>query len=333
MKDLRKTRVLQALLIVAAVLLGGCAGPPPQPTAGDPARTPTDYSVAAHWLANPAGRGDKEVDVFFLYPTCCFGTAPVCMADDPAMHTEAAKVRDAHAGIFRSANFYAPFYRQLSLDHISGLGNMPHVDAAIRAIPLVDCQNAFQYYLEHYNHGRPIIFAAHSQGTIIARHLLLWIKDAHPEVVKRTIAAYLIGFAITPEYLAQSGLGFAEQRDDTGVIISYNTESPAATASPFVDLLPGGIAINPINWKRDATYASKQESLGSRIRFGDGPAVDRPHFADARLNARRGTVQTTAPVKAGEPWPPGVLHRFDYDLFWYDLRKNVEDRIEAWQAQ
>ena len=28
-------------------------------------------------------------------------------------------------------------------------------------------------------------------------------------------------------------------------------------------LAPGGISINPINWKRDDTYASVKENLGS----------------------------------------------------------------------
>jgi Protein of unknown function (DUF3089) len=69
---------------------------------------------------------------------------------------------------------------------------------------------------------------------------LLWLKEAHPDVLKRPLAAYLMGFAIIPEFVAQSGLRFTEKRDDTGVIISFNTESPTATANPFVELFLEG---------------------------------------------------------------------------------------------
>jgi hypothetical protein len=90
----------------------------------------------------------------------------------------------------------------------------------------------------------------------------------------------------------------------------------------------GTLVINPISWKRDATYAGTEESLGSRIRFGDNPPVDRFHFTDARLNLKRGTVVTNAEVSV-DFWPKGVLHRYDYDLFYYDLQHNVRKRMAA----
>jgi hypothetical protein len=56
---------------------------------------------------------------------------------------------------------------------------------------------------------------------------------------------------------------------------------------------------------------------------------DAPHFADARLDLARGTVTTNAPVPSGSLWPSGVLHHYDFDLFYYDLKRNVSDRIGA----
>lgn len=41
------------------------------------------------------------------------------------------------------------------------------------------------------------------------------------------IATCVIGYSITPEYLAKNPhLKFAKEAKDTGVIISYNTEAP-----------------------------------------------------------------------------------------------------------
>jgi hypothetical protein len=163
------------------------------------------------------------------------------------------------------------------------------------------------------------------------RNLLLWLKETHPEVLQRTVAAYMIGFAINSEFLEQVGLPFAENSADTGVIISYNTESPEASVNPFIMAIPGAIAINPINWERGETYASKEASLGSRVRFGDDPPALHARFADAQVNLSRGTVVTNADIQAEAPWPTGVLHRYDYDLYYYDLQKNVHDRIVSYQ--
>jgi hypothetical protein len=145
----------------------------------------------------------------------------------------------------------------------------------------------------------------------------------------------MIGFAINPDYLNQVGLPFAQGADDTGAIICYNTESPGAAASPFtMSLYKDCLAINPINWKTDDTYASKDESLGSRIRPEDATANlsagDHPHFADAQIDLARGTVVTHAPVESGGFWPKGILHHYDYDLFYYDLQRNVKTRIQAY---
>jgi hypothetical protein len=95
-------------------------------------------------------------------------------------------------------------------------------------------------------------------------------------------------------------------------------------------LYPECLAINPINWATDELYATQEESLGSRLRPEDDPVADHPHFADAVVDLERGTVVTTAAVSSGDYWPKGILHHFDYDLFYYDFKQNVTDRINAY---
>ncbi|MDR1974165.1 MAG: DUF3089 domain-containing protein [Bacteroidales bacterium] len=290
---------------------------------------PTDYTNGDNWLNLPSANTD-EVDVFFLYPTCYFtDEGNWCGADNLNMRIEALKIREGHFGIFEGTNVYAPFYRQLSIPYIESLSNFSD---AIKRVPLVDAINAFEYYLSHYNSNRPVIFASHSQGTITMMALLGYIKQTYPEVLERTIAAYLIGFSINQEFVETvAPLHFADSADDLGVIVSYNTEREGATVNPLL-ALPNVIAINPINWKRDTTHATKTESLGSYVRFGSNMPVTLSHFADAKLDLTRGTVITNADIEGADPWPPEVLHRYDYDLFYYNLKQNVTDRIEAWKA-
>jgi hypothetical protein len=316
--------VSAAVLLAGAssVILGGCA-------TGEGAAGKANYADAKNWLALP-DLANKPVDVFFIYPTVISGDEKYCAIDDVEMITAAEKLRDAHSGIFEGANFFAPFYRQLSISYLESQDTAEKLSAAIWEIPFEDCKNAFEYFLAHYNNDRPIIFASHSQGTMVTKELLLWIKKRHPEVLNRTVAAYMIGFTINQEYIDKLGMPFAEKADDTGVIISYNTEAPNAEPNPFtMSFLTGAFVINPINWRRDEKLADKSESLGSRIRPEDTPAGDQPHFADAKINLSRGTVVTTAPVDSGTLWPKGILHHYDYDLFYYDLKKNVSARIDA----
>ena len=73
------------------------------------------------------------------------------------------------------------------------------------------------------------------------------------------------------------------------MIISYNTES-AGNENNIV-VLPGAISINPINWKRDETYASAEENLGGYIPNEVlGIMENVPHPADAQVNLERGVV-------------------------------------------
>ena len=94
------------------------------------------------------------------------------------------------------------------------------------------------------------------------RNILAEYMKEHPDLYKRMIAAYVIGYSVTGAYLAQNPhLKFAAGPDDTGVIISYNTEAPGVNGENPV-ILPGGISINPITWTREKTLATATENLG-----------------------------------------------------------------------
>ena len=58
-----------------------------------------------------------------------------------------------------------------------------------------DVKAAFQYYLSHYNNGRPIIIASHSQGTVMAVWLLQEFFDGTP-LQKQLVAAYITGMPV-----------------------------------------------------------------------------------------------------------------------------------------
>lgn len=123
---------------------------------------------------------------------------------------------------------------------------------------------------------------------------------------------------------------FAEKADDTGVIVSWNTEG-----KKNVIVLPGEISINPLNWRRDETYASAEENLGGYIyNEAAGTLEIVPNAADAQLNLKRGVVITTTkvmePVAGTTVFGPASYHEGDYALYYNNIKANVAARIEAY---
>jgi len=315
-----------------------------------PAVTPTDYSQSAHWLHVPKAPQWK-VDVFYVYPTAYSRTAPgqplFCPVDDPGMMQGAQSAYTRQAWAFRTfANIYAPYYRQIDAAYQLPLPPAEQ-EKNIEGPPSVDVFAAFRHYIKHDNHGRPFILAGHSQGSAVLRHLLSAYMKSHPRVYERMIAAYIVGQSITPDYLAANPhLKYATGAGDTGVIVSWNTEAPTiASRNPV--LLPRGIAINPITWTQTQREAPAKRNLGS---IELDPATGRPlvnrrgrvlrvlNLADARVDKEKGVV-----VCGTVPWdkppyftpggfPKGVLHSFDYPLYFFSVRANAKARAEHFLA-
>jgi hypothetical protein len=304
-----------------------------------------DYSQAENWLDVPAAMVKdgvldataadslKAVDVFYIYPTVT-GFRPeteVCDMTDTMMIAGAQMVRQIQTGVFdESCNVFMPIYRQIS---------MPKPGSDYRAIidyvSKFDATDALDYYLTNLNQGRPFILAGHSQGASVLIALLENYMTKHPEALKRMVAAYPIGFAVTKDWLAKTGLKFAEGATDTGVIVSWNTEGPANLKEKNMTLAEGGISINPINWKRDDTYADVKENLGSLN--VEGKLVT-PGLADARVDTVRGSVVVTTiankelyaiPADGAVMFGPESYHLHDYGFFFNNMKQNVADRIKA----
>ena len=145
-------------------------------------------------------------------------------------------------------NYYSPYYRQCTLQTFTS-------DSLMQSrLPLAmgDVQRAFTYYLEHFNSGRPFILAGFSQGAIAVIDLLKWMDSA---TYSRMVAAYVIGWKVTDDDLAQTThICPAKDSTDLGVTICYNSVRDNTCAIPM--LSDGNrMTINPVNWRTDATPA------------------------------------------------------------------------------
>lgn len=300
---------------------------------------PVDYSDPNNWVSLPE-TVDKPVDVIYLYPTV-YGTVvtvedDLSHVDDMSMRIGAIFSAATQASVFEeNCNLFIPYYRQFTVEALLDM-NDNHPDALDYCVSQ-DIYDMLDYYFENRNEGRPFILAGHSQGSLWMTLVLEDYMKQHPKYLENMVAAYIIGYSVTEEYLARNPhLKFAEGANDTGVIVSYNTEGPGNQDQFNCVVQEGAIAINPINWKRDDTYASVEENLGSLSMEGEIEY----NKADARVDTKRGVVicesvdfvsemQETMQAYFG----PESYHLQDYSLYFMNLRENVADRIEEFEKK
>lgn len=337
----RIAELIAALFVLLALLapLG-----PATAAIRDLVGTPSDYADTNNWLAVPTER-QHAVDLLYFYPTAYSpsgeNTPLYCEIENASMRAGAPDAFAKQATAFETcADIYAPFYRQCDAMALAGL-TQPEMIAVESDVPRTDVFAALDYYFERWNDGRPFILAGHSQGAMMITLILQEYMAAHPERYARMIAAYMIGNTPTANWLAQyPHVKLAAGAGDTGVVVSWNTEGPGNVGAYNMVVPEGAECINPLNWRTDGTPAGISENLGSLVKNASGDYVVVAGFADARIEAGRGSVicSTVKPAEYAIPaamsalFGPESYHGWDYGFYYMNIRKNAELRTENFLA-
>lgn len=305
-----------------------------------------DYSRKEFWLSFP--EITRDVDTFYIYSTTYVelshekGAPDFASLDNPEMILGALGEYVTNASVFEdSTNVFSPYYRQAGIRYAGEIREKTgSIDAALSGIPYADISAALDYFFEKCNNGRPFIIAGHSQGSGMVKYVLKHYFKEHPEYYRRMVAAYVIGFSVTKEDLAENPhLKFAAGERDTGVIISWNAEGKknVETKAHNVVVMPNAISINPLNWRLDDTYAPASENLGSLVpneKTGEYEIGDAG--VDAQIVPDRGVVLTHAkfaPSELTDYFGPESYHEDEYNLYYNNIKDNVAKRIAAYQAK
>ncbi|MGM0214796.1 DUF3089 domain-containing protein [Enterococcus sp. AZ109] len=302
----------------------------------------SDYNDVDNWLAKTTDP-TEPADVFILYPTAYQkqgNQSPLSKIDNLSMQAGAQVFLANQGSAFESSgNVFAPYYRQLDANWLL-TQSAEKQSEYVNGVPKADVMAAFDYYIEHYNNGRPFILVGHSQGASMVKEILFDYLKNRPEVNERMIAAYVLGQSVTQAELnANPQTSFATGPDDTGVIISYNTVSPTFEGELSTSA-PGAVAINPISWTRDETPAPVEANLGSYVRNEEGNYVKTMGVADARVDTARGLVICSTadvsrygmPESARKIFPEGSFHNNDISFYYYSLQQNAENRVTQYLA-
>ena len=307
---------------------------------GNPNYADLDYWAAHPWKSDPsdsvpkplksAYHPDSAVDIFFIYPTSYTDTNKIYGWNAPIDNAQLNAKTDYtsmlnQASVFNEAGrVFSPRYRQSNLSAYYPVTREDTVHA-IAAFELAysDIKAAFEYYLLHYNNGRPIIIASHSQGTTHAQRLLKEYFDQKP-LKQKLIAAYIVGIYTSPQ-LCQN-IPACEKPDQTGCICSWRTFKKGYTEEFVKKEKQTAIVTNPLTWDSSKPIAYRNENPGSILfKFNK---IKR-HVADAINHG--GVLWTRKPVFFGNfLFNYKNYHIADYNLYYISIRKNAALRVETY---
>ena len=314
-----------ALIMVSMMMLALFSACSPQKVA-------VDYSQGENWAYYGVGE-EKEADLFLICPTVDMGkNGNYNMSmDDIDIKESFVGALNMERGIYEDSTImYAPYYRQMTFPVYSMTEEemKPYLETAYR-----DVAAAFEYYFENCNNGRPIILAGFSQGSQLLLMLLEeYFDDA--EYSDKLVAAYCIGWRITEADITKYPyLKMAQGEDDTGVIISFNSEAEDVWDSLMVPTGTNTLGINPLNWKTDSTPADKSLNKGACFtKYSGAIKQEIPELTGAYLDETRGTLRVTdidPSEYSNSLFPDGVYHLYDYQFFYRNLQENVAVRLES----
>ena len=297
-----------------------------------------NYSDKDNWLAFPTELR-HEADAIYFYPTAYLPADPdmplVCDISDAGMRAGARGYFRRQATAFETiADIYAPFYEQINFSAFGG--DLDKMHETERRASRASLFPALDLYFSNYNKGRPYFLVGHSQGSSMIRHVLDEYMVAYPERYSNMVAAYAIGSGITVEWLASNPhVGFAQSAEDTGVVISWNTEGPGNAGQKNLVVPEGAVAINPLNWRRDGAPANVEHNLGSLLPDGGGGWSLSEGIADAQVDVGRGSVicdsvdsaKYAMPPVAAAFFGPESYHGWDYEFYYANIRENAALRL------
>jgi hypothetical protein len=302
-----------------------------------------DYSQLNYWASHPDKRDpadtvprplienelEKVADVFFLHPTTLTDDEKISdvngRIDDADLNqkTDLSPILYQASAFNQRSRIFAPRYRQA---HIAMYYEKDSAKKyAAFDLAYKDIKNAFIYYLEHYNQGRPIIIASHSQGTTHSTRLLKEFFDGKP-LAKQLVCAYLIGMGVKKNQYEK--ISVCNDPLQTGCFVSWRTYRNDFKDS-IINRTDSSIAVvNPITWSTTNEIIGREKQQGA-VLYNFNKLYQHTQGAQVEGNA----------LWVSHPRFPGSFlynkknyHAGDINLFYVDIRKDVSRRIDAFQT-
>lgn len=301
--------------------------------------TVPDYSILKYWAAHPwkwdlsdsvpkplrnIQQQDTIADVFFIHPTTLVDFNDErwnASIDDSAINekTDYTTILFQASAFNEQSRVFAPRYRQAHLK--SFYDSDKQKDSIALDIAYADVKKSFDYYLQHFNNGRPIIIAAHSQGTLHAGKLLKSYFEGS-SLKNQLVCAYIIGMPIPDNYFTE--LKPCTDSMSTGCFVGWRTYKRDYYDTFFVKKENFKCYVtNPLTWTLTEEYASTTLNTGGVLTNFNKLYKG---VVDAQIHGN--VLWTCKPKFFGNIFLlKKNYHVGDINLFYTNIRNNVRTRL------
>ncbi len=323
----------------------------------------SSYAQADLWIARPdiannpalwvpagtdATTAAPQASVFFIHPTSFLESSAWNAPLDDADSQDRARlfVRSQASAFNHVGAIWAPKYRQATFGAF-----LTTQENATRALDFAyrDVLEAFEEFLRQAPADRPIVLAAHSQGSLHLMRLLQERLRGAPEA-ERIAVAYVIGWPVSRDAdLPELALPECATAEEAGCIVSFQSFAEPADPSQVTEVYdatsgPTGISragspmvcTNPLTGTRGGE-ASAAANLGTLVPDEEMSTAElRPEAVPARCDVRGflliGPVEVL-PEMGNYALPGNNYHVYDYALFWANIRADVARRLAAFTGR
>jgi hypothetical protein len=306
---------------------------------GKPDYTNLEYWAAHPWKHDPSDSvpaflinepRDSVADVFFIHPTT-YTAIKVSKKQNARIDDDYINAKTDYSTILYQASafnqqsrVFAPRYRQA---HIFNFFSKDKEKAA-KAFDLAyeDLKNAFEFYLQNWNRGRPIIIAAHSQGSLMGERLLKEFFEDKP-LQNKLVVAYLVGWPVPKEYF--TSLKMCSDSLQTGCLCSWRTFRKGFVPNYLKKENGNSYVTNPLTWTTGNEYAPRKLNKGS-VLF----KFNKVYYQTTDAQNSNGLLYVKKPKF---PWSFIYItrnyHIADINLYYMNVRENVKTRINTFKEK
>ena len=292
-----------------------------------------NYSTISNWAVHPTKlpevllpylqdtTNQSKADVFYVYPTLFLDkkderwNIPI---DDSAFRKKILDnaIRFQASAWVECGRMFVPYYRQA---HIRSYRNLENGGREALLFAYSDIKAAFQYYLDNFNNGKPIILAGHSQGST---HLTLLLKDFFDgkDLQNQLVAAYLPGIGLKKNEFGTIPL--MTSPNQIGGFVSWNTFKRNINKEKFEMWYKGKAVVNPVTWNSDKV-ADRKKHKG--FLFSNNKIYSQSfstHVIDGAI-----WISTPHFPYRSMAWTMDDYHIGDINLFWEDVKLNSKQRL------
>jgi Protein of unknown function (DUF3089) len=267
-------------------------GAPSDPCASSLAATSVPASGPRTPVTMPGSSVASKFDCFYVYPTV--SQQQTKNSSLTVTNAEKGVAIDQAAPFSRVCNVWAPMYRsQTSSTVTRGLAGDESLLQSTFTVAYDSVLSSWQSFLAHDDNGLPIVLIGDSQGSAILIHLISTELDHQPSVLRRLLAAVIVGGNLQVPQGQTVGATFTkvplcQSATQTGCAIAFSSFPSEPPADSLFGRPGQGVSLQ----SGQTAKQGQQIACVNPAALGGGTAVLDPYYLTVTQTGLKPSVPT-----------------------------------------